>query len=931
MDHGRAGTVRAGGPSAPASVAPVSQIVGRDAELDAIASFLEPGAGSGALLIEGDAGIGKTTLWRCGVERGAERGWNVLTAGPSASEARLAFAAIGDLLGEAVHTVASELPPPQRHALEVALLLDEPAGRSPNERAVAVAVLQTLRAIARERPVLVAVDDVQWLDRPSADVLSFVARRLGDDPVALLLAQRTDETSGVPLGLDRAFGERLERVRPRPLSLGATHRLLLTRLGLTLPRPALRRVHVASGGNPFFALEIGRVLKEKPPSAHEPLPVPHDVEQLVRRRIERMSEPGRDAVLAAALLAEPTAAAVEEATDRAGLDEAVAAGILVADGHGLRFVHPLLAEAATWLTPDTRVRELHLRLAALLPDAEARAQHLALGTSEPAREVAASLERAAEAGHRRGARSSAAALMEHAARLTPDDDLDDAARRTTTAAHWWTDAGDSRRSRALIEQLIGRLPRGPRRFHALHARARAVEDRDVCRTILEEAFAEADGFPSHQVVFLFGLCYALNHALEFDASRERAELAVQLAERSGDQSLVVLALGMVGGLHVGRGCLEALERARELERELEWFDAYDSPATWLACWLLANDELDAARRLFLEQRARADDQGDDWSTTWLHWHLTEVECRAANYAAARAYAESGLELAEQSDHVYVLNMLLHSRALVAAHVGDVATARTCAEESLAAAKAVHSEVYAIRPRIVLAFLAVSEGRYADALDHLDGLPEVALRGPYWATYPFWGDLFEALAALGQLERAQSLLAEIDAARHVVERPGTAPVIARCRGLVLAASGSLDEAAAALEESLRLQQERPLPFERARTLLALGEVHRRAKRRRVARETLQEALETFEQLRARLWAERARQEMARLGGRAPAGDALTPSERRIADLVAGGMTNKEVAAALVVADRTIESALTQIYRKLDVRSRTELARRLAGPG
>lgn len=875
------------------------------------------------MLIEGGAGIGKTTLWRCGVDWATERDWRVLTAGPAASEARLAFAAIGDLLGETIHAVAAELPPPQKHALDVALLLDDPVGPPPNERAVAVAVLEALRVLARKRPVLIAVDDVQWLDRPSADVLAFVARRLDNDNIALLLAQRTEEASGVPLGLERAYGERLQRVELPPLSLGAIHRMLHSRLGLTLPRPELRRIHGACGGNPFFALEIGRVVREKPASADEPLPVPHDVEQLAGRRIERMSRSGRDAVLGAALLAEPTAAVVERAADTTGLEEAVAAGILVADGHGLRFEHPLLAEAATWHTTDTRRREMHLRLAALLRDPEAKAQHLALGTSEPDREVAATLERAAEDGYRRGARSSAAALMEHAARLTPHDELDDRARRTTMAAHWWTDAGDMRRSVDLLEQLVEELPRGPRRLDALHALARAVEDRDACRTILEDALAEADGYPWHQVVFLFGLCYALNHDLEFDESRERAQLAVDIAERSGDQTLTVLALGMVGGLHVGQGCLEALNTARDLERELDWFDPYDSSAIWLARWLLENDELDAARDLFLKQQATATEQGDDWSRTWIEWHLAEVECRAGNYEAARAYAETGLELAEQTDHVYVLNVLLFSRALVAAHVGDVSAARADAEKSLAAGEEVHSKFLTVRPRIALAFLAVSERRYEDALQHLDGLAEVALKGPYWVAYPFWGDLFEALAALSQFERAQSLLEELDALS--VERPAIAPGVARSRGLVLAASGSLDEAAIALEESLRLQR---LPFERARTLLALGEVQRRAKRRRIARETLQEAFDTFTEIGARLWAERAAQELARIGGRAPSEDALTPTEQRIAGLVAEGMTNKEVAATLVLADRTVESALTQIYRKLDVRSRTELARKLA---
>jgi DNA-binding CsgD family transcriptional regulator len=272
----------------------------------------------------------------------------------------------------------------------------------------------------------------------------------------------------------------------------------------------------------------------------------------------------------------------------------------------------------------------------------------------------------------------------------------------------------------------------------------------------------------------------------------------------------------------------------------------------------------------------------------------------------------------------------YCRALGAAHTGDVPTARACAEESLAKTRAIHSELFSVRPRIALAFLAVSEGRYADALDHLDGLSELALSGPYWATFPFWGDLFEALVSLGEVDRAQKMLADIDVHRHAAERPGTAPMLARCRGLVMAASGSLEEGAAWLEESIRLQQGRPAPLERARTLLALGEVQRRAKRRRAARETLQEALSSFESLGARLWAERARKELGRIGGRRPhAPHELTPTERRVAELVAEGKTNKEVAAVLVLADRTVESALTQIYRKLGVRSRTELARRLAG--
>ncbi len=226
---------------------------------------------------------------------------------------------------------------------------------------------------------------------------------------------------------------------------------------------------------------------------------------------------------------------------------------------------------------------------------------------------------------------------------------------------------------------------------------------------------------------------------------------------------------------------------------------------------------------------------------------------------------------------------------------------------------------------MLGFLAVSKGRYEDALHHLAGLPELGLRGPYSVTYPFWGDLFEALVSLGEVERAHSLLADLDRHRLAIERPGTAPVLARGRGLVLAASGSLEEGVASLEEALHLQQARPAPLERARTLLALGEVQRRAKQRRAARKTLQEALTSFESLGASLWAERARTEIARIAGRAPSGSGLTVTERRLAELVAEGRSNKEAAAALFVTPKTVETQLSRIYAKLGIHSRAELAR------
>jgi DNA-binding CsgD family transcriptional regulator len=383
---------------------------------------------------------------------------------------------------------------------------------------------------------------------------------------------------------------------------------------------------------------------------------------------------------------------------------------------------------------------------------------------------------------------------------------------------------------------------------------------------------------------------------------------------------------MSGRLEAGRDSGRALTRARELEHRAA-VDAYESPATWLGWWLLANDELEDARRLLDDQLHAAVEDGDDWNQTFLYWPLTELECRAGRYDAARDHAEAGLELAEQGDNLYALSVLQHCSALVAAHVGDGETARSRAEESLANARATHSVLFTVRPRITLGLLAVSEGRYEDALVHLDGLTELGLEGPYWATYPFWGDLFETLVSVGDVDRALAVLADLDRHGHVDERPGTAPVLARCRGLVQAASGSLEDAAVSFEEALHLGRACPVPLERGRSLLALGEARRRTRSRRAAREALNEALAIFESLGAMPWAERARKELARVGGRAISHDGLTPSEERVAALVAEGKANKEVAADLVVSVHTVEAALTSIYRKLGVRSRTEMAREL----
>ncbi len=234
-------------------------VVGREEEIAALTDFLDgPPSLPGVLLLEGEAGIGKTTLWRHGVELASERSYRVLSCRPSGSEAQLSFVALGDLLEDALEEVLPVLPGPQAKALAVALLLGEADGSPPDQRAIALAFLGALRVLARAGPVAVAVDDIQWLDRSSAFVLEFALRRLGGDALAFLLALRDEGATSPPLDLERALpDERLRRLRVGPLSLGAVHRLVNERLDLVLSRATTATAARAVGREPVVRSGAG--------------------------------------------------------------------------------------------------------------------------------------------------------------------------------------------------------------------------------------------------------------------------------------------------------------------------------------------------------------------------------------------------------------------------------------------------------------------------------------------------------------------------------------------------------------------------------------------------------------------------------------------------------------------------------------------------
>ena len=392
-------------------------VIGREEELGSIEAFLaRVEDGPSALVLSGEPGIGKTILWEAGVEEGEHRHSLVLPHRSVEAEASLSFTGLSDLLAPVFQDVAPSLAPLRRRALEVALLLAEPGNAAHDPRAIGLALLDVLRMLAEREPVVVALDDLQWLDPSSARVLQIALRRLRDEHVGLLATVRTAPDTAVPVELDRAFpADRLARLPVGPLSLGALHNLLRVRVGLDLTRPELVRVQEASAGNPFFGLELGRELvrTNSRPTTGKTLPVPESLYELLGGRLARLPTDTGDVVLFAAALARPTVELVVKAhghqeTVVQALGTAAQEGVVELDDSHLRFAHPLIASICYEQAPIWKRRAVHGALARAVTDVEERARHMALSVDGPDAVAASYLDAAAEQAAGRGATAAAA-------------------------------------------------------------------------------------------------------------------------------------------------------------------------------------------------------------------------------------------------------------------------------------------------------------------------------------------------------------------------------------------------------------------------------------------------------------------------------------------------------------------------------------------
>ncbi|HZE06102.1 MAG TPA: AAA family ATPase [Solirubrobacteraceae bacterium] len=910
---------------------PATGVVGRDGELAQIETALAAARGPlGALAIEGEPGIGKTTVLREVRQRALGAGARVLSCRASEAEASLSFAGLADLLAAADEAALAALPPAQREAIEVALLRAPPGDRAHSPHTVGAAVLALLRMLADERQLVLAVDDVQWLDAPSSGALEFALRRLGgSDDVRLIYSVRTP---AAPVGLGAAVPpDGMHRLALAGVSLPALAEIISSRLGVPLPRPLLVQISQTSRGNPLYALEIARLVRdaglERAPAPT--IPVPDDLRALVAQRIDALPAPTLEALLLTAVLANPARSMV----DHDALAPARRAGI-VTDGPGaaIEFAHPLFASAVLASVTGRRRRELHRRAAELASDPEQCARHLALGVAGPDHNVASQLERAATLAALRGAPDAAAGLAELAAQRTPAARVHDRALRLLDAGRFYFDAGDLERTEALAHEVLSTPASRRLRSRALQLLVQCKGRRSSFTAAAELAgagLALAEGDPAVQAGLELELAFCSSSLGAFPQTVAHARAAVKHAETAADGGLLAEALAVVtmAQFLCGGGTDEArLARALELEDPDRNGSLVMRPRYIQGLLQLWSGELDEAMDTLSTVREQTAERGQESVLPLQSLYLVWAAVWRGQLAQATAVAVQARQAASLVGDPASRALALSASALADAHRGRACRVRTDAGQALELFEQLRWRSGVIWPLWALGSAALAEGDAA-AVDGLlrplaDQLTGMGAGDPVLGM--FVPDEVEALVILGDLDRAEAYLEPFARRASDLDRGWARAAAARCLGALLAARGDPAAAFAAFDEALAQYARITMPIERARALLLAGQAHRRYKHRGQARALLTEAIAHFERAGAPGWAARAHAELARVGHRTLSPDHLTEAESRVAELVASGLSNREVAARLFVSVKTVEANLTRVYRKLGVRSRTGLA-------
>jgi DNA-binding NarL/FixJ family response regulator len=703
------------------------------------------------------------------------------------------------------------------------------------------------------------------------------------------------------------------------------------RLGVRIPRPLLARVHEASNGNPMFALEFARTVADR--GAPGPLPVPGSLQELVRDRVAAYPEGIRPLLEVVAVAQRPTLHLLQRTVDGADglLDAAVEAGaVTVGDDAVVRFSHPLLATAIYAELLPGRRRSLHGRIGEVVEGLDERARHLALSAFGPDARIARLLDEAAAQARARGAPDAAAELARLGLSLTPASEPQRRADRTLALAGYFADAGRSGDVRASLDELLSGELTGTRRAQALLTRSYAEWDFDARDRLVDEALVHAGDDVALRARLLLAAGHHQMLREDLAAAEPLARQALAEAESAGNPRLLATTLVSVAYIAAVAGWPESdlLDRAIELSDAHGVLPRTVPPRVALAGLRLAVGDLAAARTLLEGELDAIRRSRREYDRRGCLLELFELELYAGDWGRAERYLDEAWELVFDGGDQTV-EMVQHGRAMLAAHRGEVDAARRLVAENVERGEPLHWPYLAALNRWTLGFVELSLGEPARAAELLADVadrlgPNRLLRG---GTRLAVGDAVEALVGVGRLDEAQALLGRFE--RYATpEDVWAASALLRGEALILLAQGDAEAARDAAADAATGFEAAGFPFDRGRSLLVAGDALRRMGERRQAADQLETAKELFAQLGAALWLERAEREQRRASPRPRRDRELTNAERRVAALVASGRTNREVAAQLFTTVGTVEVHLTRIYRKLGIRSRTELARRAA---
>jgi DNA-binding CsgD family transcriptional regulator len=912
-------------------------LVNRPVETQLVANFFESVRHApAAFLVEGEPGIGKTTLWLAALGQARDRGFQVLSTRTAAMESGLAYASLADLFRGVGAATLAALPQPQKVAVDRILLRSSEDSAATDQRAVSAAFLAIIEMLRETSPVLIAIDDLQWLDFSSRQVVAFAARRLGSG-VGILGTFRTEAKTGTTWSSWFQFSEpdAVERIHLGPLSLGALRAMLSERLGRSFARPTMARISEVSRGNPFYAMELARVIDSRSPVGEVSLP--STLSDVVQSRLGRLDSVVRNILLTLACLTSATTEEIVRATDLGSehlielLEQAEAEGIIEIAGNRLEFTHPLLARGVYDTATPAQRRKMHRRLAQVVDQPELRARHLALSATQGDQMTLQALDTAAESARTRGAPAAAAELLELAMRLGGDT----AERRIQTATYHF-DAGDPGRARTLLEETVAQMPAGGPRAGAFNALAlvRIYDDGFAeAADLLKQALEDAAGNAALRVQMLVTLSYALLNAGDLPAAVGTVDDAVAEAVELDSPHLVSLARGMRAMLLFMRGdgfdetAMSQAIATEDRDADVPLDFRVHVQNVLLLGW---TGKLERAHQQMLSIRRECVERGGESELIFVGFHSVLQAIWRGDSTEATLVADDTMERALQLGGDFPAFIGLTLRGMVAAYGAREVDARRDLSEALAAGHRSGAQTLMGWTVSVLGFLEVSLGNYQAAVTTLEPLVAALMAAPDCTEIVIAScvpDAVEAFVQLGRIAEAESLVNTLQRNGKRLDRPWMLAVGARCRSMLQAAAGDLDAAVSSARQAMPQHDRLPMPFERARTQLLLGQLQRRQRRREAATTTLRDALATFERLDTPLWAQRAKASLSRTEAQPSRAGLLTASERRVAELVASGMTNRDVAAALFISIKTVEVNLTRIYRKLDIHSRAELGRRI----